>query len=74
MRSAEAFEAQIAELKRDGEASRWFSPLNRLSIVPRYAAALGLDVDPEESLSDGLSLGLEEPSTSDQETAPGELS
>ncbi len=81
----EAFEAKKAELKGDGKAGRWFSPLelhvlpklgkvpieeldqrdismvlspiwhskgetarkamNRLSIVLRYAAALGLDVD-----------------------------
>jgi len=83
--TAEAFEARKAELKDDGKAGRWMSPLenhvlpklgkvpvtdldqrdirdclapiwhekadvarkamNRLSIVLRYAAALGLDVD-----------------------------
>ncbi len=83
--AAEAFEARKAELKGDGKAGRWFSPLelhvlpklgkvpveeidqrdirdaltpiwhtkaetarkalNRLSIVLRHAAALGLDVD-----------------------------
>lgn len=83
--TADAFEARKAELKRDGKAGRWLSPLNghvlpklgkvpvtdidqrdirdtlapiwhtkadrarkamnRLTIVLRHAAALGLDVD-----------------------------
>jgi len=83
--AVEAFEARKAELKEDGKAGRWFSPLelhvlpkigkipveeidqqdiktalapiwhtkadtarkaiNRLSIVMRHAAAMGLDVD-----------------------------
>lgn len=81
----DAFESRKAELKRDGKASKWFSPLqlhvipklgkmpvseidqrdlrdtvspishdkadttwqamNRLSIVMRHAAALGLEID-----------------------------
>ena len=95
--AAEAFEARKAELKGDGKAGRWFSPLelhvlpklgkipveeidqrdirdalvpiwhtkaetarkalNRLGIVLRHAAALGLDVDLQATEKAKLLLG-----------------
>jgi integrase len=95
--SLDAFEARKAELKDDGKAGRWFSPLelhvlpklgkvpvedldqhdirtvlapiwhskadtarkalNRLNIVLRYAAALGMDVDLQATLKAKALLG-----------------
>lgn len=42
--AAEAFEARKAELKRDGEAGRWFSPL-KLHILPKLGKVPVTDLD-----------------------------